>query len=107
MTHYHEFRVAGEQWTSDDYTLNEMITIEQATQFKWWSLDLAGEAGIQRAAIEAWYRRTMSDDDAAKKAGELTARDIRVTRVEGDDLPDNYNNGIPQVDPGKPQAADD
>lgn len=107
MTHFHEFDISGEKWTSEDYTLAEMVDIEQRTQFKWWGLDFSGEAGIQRAAIEAWYRRTMPDDDAAKKAGELTARDIRVRRIEGDDLPDNYHNGIPQVDPGKHEAAAD
>jgi hypothetical protein len=97
---YHTFQVAGETWTSDDYTLAEMVAMEGRTRVKWWSMDLANEAEAQRAAIEAWYRRTApDDDDAAKRAGALTAGQIRVTRVDGDSLPETFTNGIPTPDP--------
>lgn len=101
MAAFYEFAVDGEKWTSEDYTLAEMVTMETATGYKWWLLDFEHEASPQRAAIVAWYRRNMTEDDAGKAAGILTARDIRVRRIDGDDLPNVFENGIPVVGPGK------
>jgi hypothetical protein len=92
---YHLFEVAGERWTSADYTLTEMVAMEGRTRLKWWSTDFANEAESQRAAIETWYMRTADADGAAKRAGELTAGQIRVTLVDGDGIPDQFTNGIP------------
>lgn len=94
----HLFRVDGEEWTSEDYTLDEMVAVEKRTGIVWGGLRPDREAEHARAMVIAWYSRNMPDE-AEKRAGALTSRQFRVTEMDDDDRPAEYRDGIPVVDP--------
>jgi hypothetical protein len=90
------------EWTTDDYTLDEMVAVEQACKFKW-SYVIASakdEAETARALVVHWLARTAPDLEAAqKRAGSLTNRQVKVEQVEDDDRPIEWEDGLPVVDP--------
>lgn len=91
--------VDGDTWTTQDYTLDEMVAVEKRTGFQWGGLRPHSEAEHARALIIHWYARTGPVDDAEKRAGVLTDRQVRVTEMPDDDRPAQHNDGIPVVDP--------
>ena len=98
------FRVDGEEWTSDDLTLGEQCDIERKLGLKWSYLDPVAEVIPRQAVIAAWYSRTLSADEAEKKANALTVRQVHVEVVE-DDRPAEFDDGLPVVDPKADGAA--
>jgi hypothetical protein len=95
----YRFVVDGEEWTSEDYTLDEMVAAEKHTQIVWSGLRPDREAEHVRAMVAAWYSRTGPADEADKRAGALTARQFKVTVMADDDRPAEYRDGIPVLDP--------
>lgn len=89
------------EWTSDDYTLDEMVAVEQTCKFKWSYVvsSAKDEAETARALIVHWLARRVDLDAARKQAGALTNRQVRVEQVEDDDRPIEWADGLPVVDP--------
>jgi hypothetical protein len=91
------------EWTTDDYTLDEMVAAEKQRDLVWSFLLQragAGDAECVRALIVVWLARTEADADvAAERAGALTNRQVRVEPMEDDDRPVQYEDGLPVVDP--------
>jgi hypothetical protein len=89
------------EWTSDDYTLDEMVAVEQTCKFKWAYVvgSATGEAESVRALIVHWLARRVDLATAQKQAGALTNRQMKVEVVEDDDRPIQWEDGLPVVDP--------
>lgn len=91
------------EWSTDDYTLDEMVAAEKQRDVIWSFLLTRAEAGDAesvRALVAAWLARSEADPDAAtKRAGALTNRQVTVKQVEDDDRPVQYEDGLPVVDP--------
>jgi len=102
------FRVEGpdgpREWTSEDFTLDEMCMAENDTRLKWDYLDPTTEAEARRAMIAVFFNRAVPLDEAKKRAGALTARQVRVEKV-ADDRPMEFGDGLPVVDPKDDGAA--
>jgi hypothetical protein len=97
------FKVDGVgEWSSDDYTLDEMAAAEKRGGFMWFYMvsQAKREAECTRALVTQWLARTAPDlDAAAKQAGALTGRQIDITEVDDDDRPIQWEDGLPVVDP--------
>lgn len=95
------------EWTSDDYTLDEMVAVEQTCKFKWAYVvsSAKDEAETARALIIHWLARRQDLAAAQKQAGALTNRQIRISAVEDDDRPIQWEDGLPVVDPKEATAA--
>ncbi len=97
------FKVDGVgEWSSDDYTLDEMSAVEKRAGYMWFYLigNAKREAECTRALIVQWLARTAPDlDAAAEQAGALTGRQVAITEVGDDDRPIQYEDGLPVVDP--------
>jgi hypothetical protein len=98
------FDVDGETWTSEDYTLDEMVEVERRAKVKWVFLDPVQEREVTRAFIVVRFARSGSVADAEKRAGALTEKQIGVRQGE-DDRPTEFRSGVPMVDPPPATAA--
>lgn len=91
------------EWSSEDYTLGEMVAAEKQRDLVWPFLvkrAAAGDAECVLALVAAWLARTEADPEAAaKRAGTLTGRQFQVAEVEDDDRPIEWEDGLPVVDP--------
>lgn len=91
------------EWSTEDYTLDEMVAAEKQRDVIWSFLltrAAAGDAECVRALVVAWLARTEADPDAAaKRAGALTNRQVTVKQVEDDDRPIEWEDGLPVVNP--------
>ncbi len=99
----YRFTVAAETWSSEDYTLAEMVQIERQTRVQWLHMHPDSEADHALAYIVVWWARGSTAEEALLRAGKLTAREFRIVESE-DDRPTDYANGIPTLDP-KERAA--
>jgi hypothetical protein len=86
------------EWTSEDYTLDEMCDAETGSSIKWGWLDPVSEMLPRRIMVALWLRRTMTEEEAAKVAGALRPSQMSVTLME-DDRPEQYEGSIPVIDP--------
>jgi hypothetical protein len=90
--------VAGEDFLTDDLTLDEAIAVEKATNTSWRFIDPLRSAGDCKAIMVAFLSRTRGKDDAEKFVGALNLRTLlsSVTFVE-DDRPDEFEDGLPKA----------
>lgn len=95
----------GESWTTEDYTLDEMVATEKRTgtpgmRWAYIAASAATDRESLRALIVVWFARPdgVTVEDAEKRAGALTGRQLQVQDVE-DDRPVEHRDGIPVVDP--------
>jgi len=90
------------EWTTDDYTLDEMVAAEKRAGFMWFYLvgNARREAECARQLITQWLARTAPDvDAAAKQVGALTGRQVAIVELDEDDRPIQWEDGLPVVDP--------
>lgn len=90
------------EWTTDDYTLDEMCAAEKRAGFMWFYLvaQARHEAECARALVVQWLARTAPDlDAAAKQAGSLTSKQVAIADMGEDDRPVQWEDGLPVVDP--------
>jgi len=98
----------GETWQStDDLTLDEIEAVEKASGVSWGFLNPLRSAAAAKALYAAFLVRDgVPDDEARTQVGALRLKTAKHTfrYVEDDDLPDQWEDGLPVVDP-KPAAV--
>lgn len=94
------FQHEGEQWSLDDYTLNEMAAVEDGAAIPW--VELMPRAKIKHLLVllAVWFRRTRDEAEVAKILESLSFGNINdiVQFESGDDLPTAWRDGIPLGD---------
>lgn len=97
------FRVsfAGQDWRTDDLTLDEAIRIEAATGKSWMLINPFHSATDCKAIIVAFLARGTDEATAQAKVGSLSLREVlESVDVVKDDLPDLYQDGLPKAEDG-------
>lgn len=98
----------GDTWrNTDDLTLDEVEAVEAASGVPWGFMNPLRSVSTAKAIYAAFLVSDGdSDADARTKVGALTMKTAKHTfrYVEDDDLPDNWEDGLPVVDP-KPAAG--
>lgn len=90
--------VDGEDYNTDDLTLDEAIAIERETGRSWATINPFASGGDCKAIIATFLSRTVGAEEAAKRAGAMSLKQVLASvRVEESDLPDEYVNGIPKA----------
>lgn len=96
-----EVRFGDQKWRTDDLTLDEAIAIEKATGRSWVQINPFQSARDCKAIIVAFLAREMDLVAAEAKVGALSLREVLDSvNVVGDDLPDQYADGIPKGEDG-------
>jgi hypothetical protein len=98
----------GDKWeNTDDLTLDEVEAVESASGVSWGFMNPLRSSQTAKALLAAFLVRDgVSDADARVQVGALKLKTAKHTFrfVEDDDLPDQWEDGLPVVDP-KPEAA--
>lgn len=91
--------VEGESFVVDDLTLDEAIAIEKALDTTWAYINPLRSAEHCRAIMQAFLARTRSVEEAAKIVGGMSikAATEAVEHVPEDDLPDEFEDGLPKA----------
>lgn len=106
-----ETRVDGKWHSSDDLTLDELDVVEKASGIGWGFLNPIRNAATARTLLALWYVKEGRTDEEAKAAiAALTNKTLKVTfrYVDDDDLPEEWEDGLPVPDPkdqGAPSTA--
>jgi hypothetical protein len=99
----------GDTWqNTDDLTLDEVEAVEVASGVGWGLLNPLRSAPAAKALLAAFLVRDgVSDADARAQVGALRLKTAKHTfvYVEDDDLPDQWEDGLPVVDP-KPETVE-
>lgn len=94
----------GREFSTDDLTLDEAETIEQALGITWFEMNPSRSAGQCRAIMAVFLARTSDETEAAKRAAQITVGQARkMVRWEKEDLPHTYEDGLPKVE-GEPET---
>ena len=95
--------VDGAEFTTDDLTLDEAITIEQATGTPWTQINPIRSGEHCKLVMVAFLSRTRPVDEAVKLVGAFTLREVldSVTWV-AEDLPEEYEDGLPKAGDAPP-----
>jgi hypothetical protein len=103
------FAADGQEFSTDDLTIDEVVVVEKAAGAGWYALNPLASAQHFRAILVEFYARTRSRDEAEKLVGALPLSQAdRMCRFEAqDDRPDTYRDGVPVVDPkAEPDAPE-
>lgn len=101
-------RAGGKVYNSDDLTFSELEAIEKASGVGWAYLNPHRNIATAHALLAVWLvREGKTDEEAQAAIAELTARTLAVAFkfIEDDDLPDEWEDGLPVVDPKDPAAG--
>lgn len=97
------FTRVGVTWrTSDDLTLDELEAIEKASGVGWAYINPLVSSDTARALLAAWLVRDGGTDEEVKATvAAMTAKTLKHTfrYIEDDDLPAEWEDGLPVVDP--------
>ena len=86
----------GEEFNTDDLTLDEAIGIERSTGRSWVLINPFRSAEDCKAIIVAFLTRTRDETEATKLVGALSLREVLASvSVAEDDLPEQFEGGIP------------
>lgn len=92
---------AGQEWRTDDLTLDEAISIEETTGASWLEINPFRSAVHAKAIIVTFLARDMDRDAAMVKVGTASISEILDgVKAVKDDLPDVYEDGLPKVEDG-------
>lgn len=97
-----ETHIGGSWRSSDDLTVGELESIEAATGTPWSLINPFRSMPVARAMLATWLVRDGKTDDEAKaEVSALTAKTLKnaFRFVDEDDLPDDWTDGMPTVDP--------
>jgi hypothetical protein len=97
------FRVSfgGQNWRTDDLTLDEAIKVEEVTGRSWMEINPFRSAQDCKAIVVAFLSREMDAKAAEAKVGGLSLREVLDSvDVVKEDLPDLYQDGIPKEGDG-------
>jgi hypothetical protein len=88
--------VEGEEFNTDDLTLDETVAIEQGTGESWLSINPFQSAKQAREIIVVFLARRHGQDVARKIAGGMTLKQTLdgVKHVDSD-LPEMWTDGMP------------
>ena len=95
-------RVVDSWRDTDDLTVDEIVAIEAVAGEPWAFLSPMGSAPVAKALMAAFLVRDGMDDvEATAKISAMTLREIKncFRYYEDADLPDNWEDGLPVVDP--------
>lgn len=101
-------RVGGKWRSSDDLTLDELVPIEKVSGIGWGYINPLRNVEVARALLATWLIRDgLSDDEAKAEIAKFTTKTLKHTfrYTEDDDLPDDWEDGLPVVDPKDPEAG--
>lgn len=92
---------AGQEWRTDDLTLDEAIVIQEVTGRSWLDINPFLSAVDAKAIIVEFLARDMDRDVAKAKVGAVSIREVLDgVKVAKDDLPDVYEDGNPKAEDG-------
>lgn len=99
-----------EKWQAvDDLSLDEILSVEQVTGVPWGAINPHLSAPVAKALLAAFLVRAdgMTDDKAAQIVGGYSVGTIKnVYRYrQDDDLPTDWEDGLPVVDPKADMGA--
>jgi hypothetical protein len=98
------FRVTvdGQQFMADDLTLDEAIAIEKELDTTWQYINPLRSGEHCRAIMVAFLSRSRTVDEARKVVGGLSVKQAlaAVEHVEDDDLPVEFEDGLPKAADG-------
>ena len=96
--------VDGQEFSTDDLTLDEADTIEQALGITWFEMNPGRSARQCRVITAVFLARTFDETEATKRAAAITVGEARkMVRWEKEDLPDTYEDGLPKAE-GAPET---
>ncbi len=91
----------GKSFTTDDLTLGEAEQVEKATGESWLTMNPLRSALHCKAIIVAYLSRDHTPEEADAIATALTVKQAtEAVEVVEDDLPDEYEDGIPKEEEG-------
>lgn len=90
--------VDGQEFRTDDLTLDEAVAVEKATGTSWLYLNPLRSGEQCRAMMVAFLSRSRPPAAAEAFVGALGIREAiaSVTKVD-EDLPDEYEDGLPKA----------
>lgn len=94
-----EVTVGEKVFRTDDLTLDEAILIQKETGHSWFVINPLQDPAAAKAIQTRFLAREYGEEEAAKRAGSMTVRElVAAVKAVDDDLPDEYENGIPLVE---------
>lgn len=81
---------------TDDLTLDEAILIQKETGHSWFVINPLQDPVAAKAIQTRFLAREYGEEEAAKRAGAMTVRELVASvKAVDDDLPDEYEGGVP------------
>lgn len=93
-----QITIEGEVFRTDDLTLDEAVAVEKATGTSWLYINPLRSAGDCRALMVVFLSRKRSKAEAeAYVKGLSMAAGIAAVQTVEEDLPDEYEDGLPKA----------
>lgn len=91
----------GVDYRLGDLTLAEAEDLEATLGIQWGELAPIGVARHRLACMAVFLRRTRTEDDVAKLLADITLNaSYDMWRLDADDLPSEYSDGVPLAEAG-------
>lgn len=96
-----EITIDGHAYRTDDLTIEEAVALEDECDKTWLELNPLRSAKEFRATAALFLRRTRAPEVAAKEAAAMSVKVAQESmRWVDDDLPTEFENGIPKEEGG-------